>query len=322
MCVACAGGEQLQMPPEEVLQNAVEESRKLQSAVFEGTARFVMGNWNGNADLEGVLQQGGRALKVGIDLDAVTESEGTEHSVQAEGTLIVMEADTVYVLLDELQSQPVHPLLPEAARSALLGAWWELPHRGTMSGDTVPVTPDPGMLQAQVEVVRIVRDRGMATVSGNSVRHLEVEVDTEKLIAFLRQATQEASEPFNEEEIRGEVEAMSIEGELWIDTASFVVRQVSWHIVRSQEGDTAESALDIECTVRLDKHNKAPDIVPPADAQPLTPLAFFGAQDSALLQDVLQQHGEDGTQVSDPLEQEALLRELLESGELPIPPYQ
>lgn len=308
------------MPPEDVLQNAVEESRKLQSAVFEGTARFVVGHWNGNAQLEGVLQQGGRALQAGMTLDAVTDVEGTEHSVQAKGTLIAMESDTVYVFFEELQSQPAHPLLPEATRSALLGMWWELPRRDPAAADTVPVTPDPGMLQAQVEVVRIVRDRGMATVGGHSVRYLEVEVDTEKLVAFLRQAAQEANEPFDEGAVRSEMETMSMRGALWIDASSFVLRQVTWHIARLPEARAGGDVLDIECTVRLDKHNRAPDITPPADAQPLTPLAFFGAQDSALLQGVLQQQGEQDMGVLDPLEQEALLRALLEGGALPVPP--
>ena len=95
--------------------------------------------------------------------------------------MIVATPGDTYVKVHELTSQPMHPLLAPDLLEIILGQWWILPSEES-EGPDVMLTPNPNLIKAQSEVVRVTSDLGFDHIQGRMAYHYEVEVDSEKLI--------------------------------------------------------------------------------------------------------------------------------------------
>jgi len=269
------------LAPEEVLARSATAVRSLQSSEFAGTLNFSMrdagenaSTLSGEATLTGILQDSGES--VSLMVDATVRSTGDESAVlKLKGEMVSVGTTDVYLrLANYAVEEGQGPLSPEIV-SRLQGQWWHLPAAGDAEDGLVPVTPDPGLLKAQAEVVRVVEDKGVTTLNGIPVYRYAVTADKEKLVAFLRNAAKERSEEFSEEETRAALEQVSLDGELFIDAENFFVRRISWTIRKGSEAE-GQALTVIAFQVDFSKHNEAAAVVPPADAQLFSPMLLLG----------------------------------------------
>ena len=152
----------------------------------------------------------------------------------------------------------------------------------------------------------MVKDRGVTTIDGASVRHFDVVLDSEKLLAYIEQLAAARQETIDREGMSRAIENLQATGEMWIDAETYALRRVLWTIESLQ---TAQGVLSGSFTAHLSEFDTAPIITPPADAQVLSPASFFG------LTDVQQEPG--ATLSPEKLEQ---LRSLLEGTSAIAPP--
>ncbi|MBT5237110.1 hypothetical protein HOL63_01930 [Candidatus Peregrinibacteria bacterium] len=288
--VACSGGSiDIQpLPPEDVLAKAAKATQSLESTkyILTGNVKARSSDFwsvSGSVRVDGVLRGAGKQMRFQMDTDAdVTTAEG---QFNVDGTLevIVASEDEVYMNLHSLTTQPPNPILRPDLVGKLASKWWLLPQ-----GDALPVTgqvtPDPRLLHAQSQVVRIVKDNGIKNMNGASVYHYNVELDKEKLVAYMKQAA-EGSAEFDAAAIKESLEDVIATGQLWVDASTYFVHKLQWDI----EGYPLQNGgnLTAKFTVDFSDHNSAPEIIPPADAKVFSPYELLSFPNDTIGDDEL-----------------------------------
>jgi hypothetical protein len=319
-----------EMDPEEVLQRSATASRTMQSAQFTGNFTLnldMTDSWTAYTaagNIAGVLQDSGNDVTFALTEGVLRrQSEDDPFAMTVDVSLTAFVPGDVYVRLDSLLMEEGEAVLSPELLQNLLGKWWRLPSDSEQP-DTVAVTPDPGLLRAQAEVVRVTENKGVTTIDGAPSYKYAVAVDQEKLVAFLRTAAEEQGEPFKEAGVREALASTTIEGELSIDAETFFVRRLLWTITRKGTEEQPGN-LALSFTLTFSNHNKAPEIAPPENAEIFSPLLFLGTSPALPSLDQLPVPQQD--QAADPFaqmegmtpEEQQFLLQMMESGTLPTP---
>jgi hypothetical protein len=259
------------LAPDEVLRRAVAAGGVLQSAALTGKltadVREEGKRAQGEAAFTGIIQGGGSEAQLQTTLQGTFEEQGNASQVQAafdvvsasrQGTFFYFRSFTVSPASSSLRAEGVMPFLEK---------WWMLPASGKQPALTL--TPDPKFLRMQAEVVKVTHDKGIRSVDDRKAYVYTVALDPEKLLQFLRRATEQAGEVFDEEQARLDLQGWSAEGELWIDTQTFYLHRLQWTLRHA-----APQATDRTITLELDvhDHDHAQNVMIPEGAAPLPAL--------------------------------------------------
>ncbi len=272
------------LPPEEVLRRAVLASGQLQSAAFTVDADITSSQpeLTGKADvrLQGVLQDGGREAEFTVTAHGTMKQDNEDLQADLRADIVSDRNSDLFLQLQDLTFTPPHPQWSPEMIASLLHQWWSFPS-GNEAG-VVPVSPDPSLLRAQAEIVKVTQDRGIVERNGHDSYRYDVTIDPLKLSAFLERVAQENGQESDTNAILASLNGYRAEGELWIDAASFVVREISWSISAAE----GESPYTLVITVMLDQHNAARSVSIPTEAQPFpisldTPLSASSASSEA-----------------------------------------
>lgn len=246
------------LPAEQVLLRSSVANRGLTSARFSvRTAATDERGLNAEANVDGVMQQGGRQLSMNI---GTTGQSAAGMSWNASGKVVVLSENEIYLNIHELGTTPLHPLLSSPGFAGLQDKWLRLPG-GNAAVPTEPLTPDPAFLRMQSDIIRVVRDRGIVTLDGRSAYRYDVEIDPIKLSSFL--SSQQSS---------GSVMALpdlsalqSATGEIWIDEETFLLTRANWHISTLYEGEP----IDVSLSMQLSDIGTKTAILAPSPVEPL-----------------------------------------------------
>jgi len=257
------------LPVEDVLRRSADASRALQSVTLnvEGTVRIAQAEsiYTLRPTVRGTLHNGGKQVQVRVGITGTLQEDESTFDLTADIETIVASMNEVYVQVHRLQTTPTHPLLNAEALSAITGTWMQLPINQAVVA-TADVTPDPRLLRAQSEVVTVTRDRGMEMFNEKEVYVYDVQVDPEKLLAYLRQVAKEDDQPFDEAEARTLFANYHATGTIWIDAKDFTIQRLHWDIAPK---DPNAEGITANITVDFTDHNAAAPIVPPTSAVPL-----------------------------------------------------
>ncbi len=265
-----------ELAPEEVLRRAMLASNQLQSAAFtvDLDLEARMPDFTGSADirLQGVLQDGGRETAFSATGQGTMRQGEATFAASASADVVSERNKDLYLYLKELTLTPPHPQWTPEVLSSLLNQWWIFPSR--REAEIVPLSPDPSLLRAQAEIVSVTADKGIARRNDHDSHHYLVTIDPQKLAAFVERVSARNGQTTDSAALLAELQNYTARGELWIDAATFVVREISWVIKPVNDG--APYALTI--TVMLDEYNAAQSITYPTDAKPFeAPAAAFTA---------------------------------------------
>jgi len=273
------------LPAAEVMRLASQKSSELQSARFAMEADFrtqrVSFPSAGTVRLNGVLQDGGNEVQFTLDVDALvspTTDDARTFRLLGNADILLMPRQETYLKLNTLKTDPEQNFFHVQLLNAVLGKWWLFPSQGAtasaLPGGTI--TPSPNLLKAQSQVVRVRRDDGLTILDGKRVYHVLVEVDPAKLLAYLEQVARERQESFDRSAAQRTLERLKADGELWVDAETFFLQRVTWDVESLEEEDGM--IISGSFFVNLSDHNAVPPIVPPKDAQILSPQMLFGGE--------------------------------------------
>jgi hypothetical protein len=277
LLASCGSSGVANLPADEVLERAAKESRNLESAQYQGDATLTV---DGSGDssfkmfLDGLMHQGGKQIQLNIKLAGSTAAtdETAVTNVEADVDVIVPSEQEVYVRLGRLVMAPENEMFSAEMMEAFLNKWFKMPISEEQRTSST-LTPDPALLRAQSEVVKVTRERGVEAFGDRQAYHYDVEIDNEKLLTFLRRAAEEQKEEFKEADVRESLKNLQAEGELWIDAESFFIHKLVWHVTWKDETNAKDYKLDV--TLTFLNHNAAPPITPPANAEELSPNLFL-----------------------------------------------
>ncbi|MDD5469805.1 MAG: hypothetical protein PHO92_03345 [Candidatus Peribacteraceae bacterium] len=334
MLVSCVPGRSVapSVAPEEVLRRSAEASRTLRSAAFDGSADITVrppdpGTVTGHLSFTGVLQDAGQQVRITAEGTAAGGTD--ERPVRGKGKVELMTAgdSDTFFFLHELEGDEEQSLFNPEAVGKVAGKWWRIP--GQQRAGSVAITPDPGLLQAQVEVVKVTREYGIRTLDGAQVFHYDVTMDPDLLVTFLRKVAEEKGEEFDETEVRKSVGRMRMEGELWIDADTYYVRKLEWQIEQDPADDRG-AQVTILFRMSMRDHNKADPIILPESAEPFSPFVLLGgdvdAGTSPALEELLPEEESagagafDGFDAMTPEQQQQFLQQFLGGGAMPSLP--
>ncbi|MBI3618704.1 hypothetical protein HY213_01570 [Candidatus Peregrinibacteria bacterium] len=261
------------LPSAEVLHRAVLASSTLRSATYSATADIAFGEKSsavgGHLTLVGRLQDGGKQTQFHLTVTAHLGNGDAMHEVNADADVIVASQTEIYLRVNSVSVHPPTTTFSLDALNAFKGKWVRLPAAAKPDGVST-LTPDPGVLRAQSEVVTVTRDRGIETIDGHRAYHYDVSLDREKLLGFLRTSAAARSAAFDEANARSFVSAFDASGELWIDADRFFVNALSWAMTPSA-ASAKTHPFSITVRAALRDHNAAPPIIPPSSADSLSP---------------------------------------------------
>ncbi len=261
------------LPAEEVLMRSSIANTGLVSARFSIHTQLSSDTGlNGSIDADGLMQQGGRQLRMNVTTSGNT-SDGMAWS--GIGEIIVLSENEVYMNIQQANAVPPHPLLLSPAFSQLTGKWLQLPPQDT-STTTDVLTPDPYLLRLQSDVIRVVRDRGIVNLNGRDAYRYDVEVDPERLAAFLQESSVDASAA---ESLLQGLAGVKAEGEIWIDAENFLLTRANWHLSLPQ----VESADDINIQMQLTDIGVQASIVAPSPVEPFPDTPILPSPEASIM---------------------------------------
>lgn len=279
--VACSheqpGGGSSSLSPEEVLKRTATAAQSLESAQYTATGEFDAREghkWraDGSLRMDGAMLGGGKQMRMQLDTESLYHDGEGDHAIDATLEVLVIGKNEVYMNLHSFTAQPGSNLFRPELIGAVASKWWLLP-----PGDTLPagstVTPDPSLLHAQSAVVSVTRDRGLEEVRGRMSHHYDVEINHEKLVAYLSKVAEERGEEFSVADVEDQFEAMDADGQLWIDAETYYIQRLRW-VVESLPLESGGKA-SLSFTVDFRDHNQAPPLSPPEDFELFTPLVLL-----------------------------------------------
>lgn len=243
-----------EFPPEEVLRRAAQAVSQLQSAAFQVKGMYTTpATTSLDWDAKGELANGGKELSFTVTVSGhLADQEKKRHAVNAQADIVVTTSD-VYFRLRSISINPPHPAIHMEQATALTGTWYKLP--ADSDPKTADVTPDPGLLRAQAQVIRVTEDRGLSRVGDHDAYDYAVEADAQKLRQFLEAADGDAAD--SSTALVTLLDGMK--GDMLINNKTFFVDKFRW-----ASGDAETSSLSLDMT--LTDHNQAPPVVPPQGA--------------------------------------------------------
>jgi len=307
--------EEGRLEPQQVLRLSSTASQSLESAdFFASFSASIDAAEAGPIDLSGTvngtMQNAGKQLK--FSLNASGGREQAEDSVVIAGALeaIIAGKQEVYVNVSSLTLSPEEELIQPETIAMIVDQWWKLPSADELAQENIAVTPNPRLLKAQAEVVRILEDKGMEEVDGAESYHYQVEVDKTQLMDYLKKVSEEDGTEFDQARVEVELAPIEITGELWIDAETYFVRQLEWDVENIDEED-----FGISFKVTFTNHNEADSISPPEEFKVFSPFMFMQPDEGTLpFNDLDLEEYDDLTEE----EQEQLIYKLLNGGE-PLP---
>ena len=279
--VGCTNQQQEQptMSPDEVLRNAAQASLVLDSVRYELKGDFTMTDSNdvttaGTIKLDGALQGAGEQMQFEADIRSKTPRGGGDDIFSATVGVVVGGSQDLYVKLHSFESEGSNPLFNDQLVGKFIGQWWHIPSRENQLA-SISVTPDPRLLNAQAQVVRVVQDRGMSSLRDRSSYRYDVVVDHDKLLSYLREVSVEQGKPFDEAAVRASIANLEATGEIWIDAETYYVQRLQWDVSQGSEG--VMKSVTASFLVDFYDHDSVAPIELPEDALEFTPLMFLDA---------------------------------------------
>ena len=309
--------EEERLEPQQVLRLSSTANQNLESADFYASFFASMDlSEAGPIDLSGIvngtMQNAGKQLR--FNLDASGGREQVEDSIVIAGALeaIIAGKQEVYVNISSLTLSPEEELIQPETIAMIQNQWWKLLSAGELAQENIAVTPNPRLLKAQAEVIKILEDKGMEKIDDAESYYYEVEVDKTLLLEYLKKVSEEDGTDFDEAKVELELNPLNISGELWIDAETYFVRQLEWDIENIDKED-----FGISFKVTFYNHNEADPISPPEGFKVFSPFMFMQPEEGTLpFNDLDLEEYDDLTQE----EQQQLIYELLNGGEpLPFP---
>lgn len=256
--------------PEEVLRQSSLAHQTLQSAKLDIDVDFTLfselfgGDVHGNAEIAGVMQEGGQQVDVNIHVKADGQTtEGGESSWELSAQMIVAGESETYLKLNSFTSDPPSLIAVSPLFAQLQNQWWIFPSQASPVPAS-PVRPDPQFLKMQSEAVRVTNDNGIVPYNGRKAHHYDVTLDHEKLMTYLENIARDSGKPFSHEETEATLKGWNATGEMWIDADTFYLLRAQWDIT----GTEGEHPSTVEFSVNVSDHNAHITITPPAEAQP------------------------------------------------------
>jgi hypothetical protein len=250
------------LPAEDVLMRSSVANRGLVSARFSVHTQISNDKGlDGSLLTDGVMQQGGRQLRMNISTSGKTAEGMNWNGI---GEMIVLSENEVYMNIREASTEPPQPMLMFSTFTQTTGRWLQLPTQNEgVATDTI--TPDPRLLRMQSDVIRVVRDRGLVNLDGRDAYRYDVEVDPVRLAAFLQETNQGESIA---DTIIDQLNGIDADGEIWIDAENFLLTRANWTVVIPQNGSMTTLHIQMQLT---DIGIQAPIIAP----SPVEPLPDF-----------------------------------------------
>jgi len=261
--------------PEEVLRRSAQASRNLRSAQYVLSGTFESDgdqkSVEGDVRIDGSLADAGKQVRFRTDFTSrfAGQSDGTS-AIDGSVEIVVMGDQEVYVNLGSLQLQPENNIISPAILSKFAGRWWRLPS-DAQEPVLTDVTPDPSLLRAQSEVVRVVNVRGPDRISGRPAYHYDVTIDRAKFSAFLQEMAKTRGKSADYAQSVEDLNTLQTAGEMWIDAETFNLLKTSWNIQHLPLTAGSDRTYTARFTVELRNHNAAPDILPPEAAADFDP---------------------------------------------------
>lgn len=249
------------LPAEQVMKNAAQASVLMESASYTMNANFTLIGTlgaviSGEANLEGSLHQSGEHLQLHAKVSANIQDDTGDTSLQADANVIVMGTNQTYLRINDFTSSGEKTILPPMLVTSVRNTWLDLRSDVTTS-PAAAVTPDPRLLYAQAQVVRVTSELSPAMIDNRIHYHYAIELDNEKFVEYLMQLSQDRGETFSKDELAEEYQDLHAEGEIWIDAQSFHVRRLLWDISPfvSQTGTSIQAKISANFS---DFNNAAP----------------------------------------------------------------
>ncbi len=252
------------LPAEDVLMRSSVANRGLISARFSVHTQVSNDKGlDGFIDTDGLMQQGGRQLRMNITTSGKTTDGMAWNGI---GEMIVLSENEVYMNIHEANAVPPHPLLLLPAFTQVIGKWMRLPAPDQITPSET-LTPDPRLLRLQSDVIRVVRDRGIVNLDGRDAYRYDVEVDPVRLASFVQETAGDAS---TTQSLLAQFADIEAKGEIWIDAETFLLTRANWNVALPQMGDSTELTIQMQLS---DIGIQAPIIAPsPVEPLPEIPL--------------------------------------------------
>lgn len=229
------------LPAELVLERASSQSRSLSAARFEADVSY---NEMITARITGIVQNGGN--------QAISEIEIHTGPTNFVARYLIASQTEQYLL--------IHATTVDSLK-ALVGQWWSLNANHAPDSASIPLSPDPALLQRQMGIIHVTRDRGFVQIDGHTTYHYDVELDHEKASDFLKEVARQSGQ--NDTSAIA-LQELQFKGEVWIDADSFLPRRIVWNITSTDQ----QKPLNIQLTVTIHDQDSAIAIEPPNDAKP------------------------------------------------------
>lgn len=236
--------------PEAVIERSLQANQQLQNASFTIAARFsfhmpgMSRTAIGTVNIQGNLQNAGKQISSEFETRGVLSDPSGQGTWNGNGSFLIPDDGFAYANVRQFSFDPagISAVFPNAA--GMLGTWQRYPLSRTSSG-TNTIAPDPSFLRLQSAVIKVTRDRGIEQWNGRSVYHYNVEIDREKIRSYLeygmpRDRVNETKSLLNEI-----IQDMQSNGELWIDSETYLLRRASWSMAKSNAFD-----VQLEMTVQ------------------------------------------------------------------------
>jgi hypothetical protein len=217
----------------------------------------------------------------------------TDHKLSLDAEVTAERGGSTYFFLHDVSSASPNPALPLDALIPFTGQWWRMP--GKEGTSPVSVSPDPGLLAAQSQVITVTADKGINSIRGKRAYMYDIAVDPVRLLAYLKTMAKTNSQPFDEAAMKADLQTYTAIGKLWVDADSFDMERIEWDIRRVQDDkETLTATLHIDFTL----HDSAPPIdvpatsrvfgAPPTGSAALLPVPSQSGGDDPTLLDVMQ----------------------------------
>ncbi len=274
-CVLLVGCAPKELPNNEVLERATLASQTLASSAFSismngtFTALETGQQVTGTFTSEGATDDHGKKMSQHIEADLTWGGVTKPAHVLFAANTSVINSQTFFSI-EKIQLEPNSAENMFSFLTPLTGKWWVMPSSVTGS---LNIAPDPNVLKAQAQVVRVERDEGIQKTENGYAYHYFVSLDQEKFQRFLKDAGQ-----WDETQLEN-MKDLKATGELWIDAKTFYLESAVWKI---ESAPVMDGTLSATITIQLRDHDEAQDITQPesADVFPTEDFSLPGTDDS------------------------------------------
>lgn len=189
--------------------------------------------------LTGGLQDRGRLAAFDYTINAKAQNADTNVQLNTSGKAVSVTGEALYVNFSHLDLVP--DLFSGSDLSRVYGMWWK--HSLGAPGQ-VRITSDPKILSLQASVVQVTKDLGIERQKQGKSHHYRIALDQAKFMEFLAGSAAEPPTAQEQAMFAKQLEQYVIDGELWIDTESYLVQRIVWNAKSVRQGG-AQVRIDI-----------------------------------------------------------------------------